>query len=121
MDLTLQKNSSDKVIKNYEDHRIYVDEAVYDHNLIISRDKIIMWDIENINNITFDSLSDALKEEPEILIIGTGEKSVLPDINLMNRFFDQGIGIEFMKTEAACKTFNVLASEDRRVIAALFV
>ncbi len=121
MDLTLQKNSSEKVIKNYENHLIYINDDIYDHNLIISKEKIILWNISDVTNIMFDDLNDAVKEDPEIIIIGSGEEPILPNISLMNKFFELGIGLEFMKTEAACKTFNVLSSEDRKVVAALFI
>ena len=78
MDLTLQKNSSDKIIKNYENHMIYIDKNQYDYNIFVSKD-------------------------------------------LIAKLHTKNIGIEFMSTEAACKTFNILLQEDRNVIAGLVV
>ena len=121
MDLTLQKNSSDKIIKNYENHMIYIDKDQYDFNIFVSKDFITKWLISDINKIVINDLDNIIKFNPEIIIIGTGIDPILPKIEVITKLYDKNIGIEFMSTEAACKTFNVLLQEDRNVIAGLIV
>tara|TARA_B100000212_G_scaffold336590_1_gene310140 strand:- start:137 stop:502 length:366 start_codon:yes stop_codon:yes gene_type:complete len=121
MDLTLQKNSSDKIIKNYENREIYIDKDKYNSNIFVSKDFVIKWPISDINKIVIDDLSDVLKYKPEILIIGTGVNPILPRTEIITYLHNDNIGVEFMSTDAACKTFNVLLQEDRNVIAGLVV
>ncbi len=121
MDLTLQKNSSDKIIKNYENHIIYIDKDKYDSNIFVSKDFVIKWQIFDINEIVKDDLNDVLEYKPEILIIGTGLHPILPRTDIITQLHSNNIGVEFMSTDAACKTFNVLLQEDRNVIAGLVV
>ena len=121
MDLTLQKNSSDKIIKNYENHKIYIDKDKYDFNIFVSKDFIMKWSLEDINKIVMNDIDDILKFNPEILIIGTGVQPILPKKEIITQLYNNNIGVEFMSTDAACKTFNVLLHEDRNVIAGLVV
>ena len=121
MDLTLQKNTSDKIIKNYENHTIYIDKSKYDFNIFVSKDFVIKWSISEINNIVIDDLSDIIKYNPEIILIGTGLQPILPKSEIINQLHNSNVGVEFMSTDAACKTFNVLLQEDRNVIAGLVV
>ena len=121
MDLTLQKNSSDKIIKNYENHMIYIDKNQYDYNIFVSKDLIAKWPISNINKIVINDLNNIIRLNPEIIIIGTGADPILPKTEIIAKLHNKNIGIEFMSTDAACKTFNILLQEDRNVIAGLVV
>ncbi|HSG64427.1 MAG TPA: MTH938/NDUFAF3 family protein, partial [Gammaproteobacteria bacterium] len=67
-----------------------------------------------------EDLEPAITMRPEVLLLGTGARLVLPIVNLMQLLGERGIGLEIMDTPAACRTYNVLAHEHRRVVAALF-
>ena len=121
MDLTLQKNSSKNIIQNYEDNKIYVDGKKYPYNLIITEDGVERWEINNLEQLSFDSLKHIIDKKPDIIILGTGDQATLPNQDIINKVSDNGVGIEFMTTKSACKTFNVLLAEDRKVIALLIV
>ena len=74
----------------------------------------------------FDSLSEAdfaylLPLQPEILLLGTGARLRFPHPRLYRQLTDARIAVEFMDTPAACRTYNILASEDRRVVAAILL
>ena len=58
---------------------------------------------------------------PEVVIIGTGKTLTFPPPQLTVGLQSQGIGVEIMAHDAACRTFNILLAEDRRVIAALIM
>jgi uncharacterized protein len=62
-----------------------------------------------------------LEYAPNIVVIGTGEKHKFPHPSLLRPLIDARIGYEIMDTAAACRTYNVLASEARRVCVALVV
>jgi uncharacterized protein len=66
----------------------------------------------------FDAL---LQDKPELVIFGSGPRLRFPSAALLQGLIAQGIGFESMDTAAACRTYNVLASEGRTVVAALLL
>jgi uncharacterized protein len=75
---------------------------------------------------TAQALSEAHFEQicafkPELVIFGSGARQQFVHPRLYQSLIAAGIGIETMDTLAACRTYNVLASEDRHVIAALII
>jgi uncharacterized protein len=59
--------------------------------------------------------------EPELVLVGSGPRQVFPEPSFGAQFLRENIGYEVMDTGAACRTFNVLVSEGRRVVAALLL
>jgi len=75
---------------------------------------------------SFDALSEAhfeyfLELRPEVLLLGTGGTQRFAHPRLYRALIDAGIGVECMNTPAACRTFNILVAEDRKVIAAILL
>jgi uncharacterized protein len=62
-----------------------------------------------------------LEFEPEVVLLGTGRRQTFPAAEFGARFLQSGIGFEVMDTGAACRTFNILVSEHRRVVALLLL
>jgi uncharacterized protein len=90
-------------------------------NLIVSAERVIPeWPAQSPPTLGLEDLAAVLELEPEIILIGTGEDASLPNIELMGALAARGIGLEFMTTPAACRTYNVLVHEQRRVVVALF-
>jgi len=67
------------------------------------------------------SLAVGCRLESDIVIIGTGDRQTFPAASALRPLVEAGIGFEVMHTRAACRTFNILLSEGRRVGALLFV
>ena len=59
------------------------------------------------------------ERDPEVVIIGTGARHVFPPHGLVAPLMRDGIGVEIMSTSAACRTYNILGAEGRRVVALL--
>jgi uncharacterized protein len=109
------------VIREWEHGRLRIGENWFEGNLIISVDRIITdWPVDAPEQVDFASLQPAIDFAPEIILLGTGLKRLLPDVDLMASLAAEGIGLETMDTPAACRTFNVLLHEQRRVVAVLF-
>jgi uncharacterized protein len=68
-----------------------------------------------------DDLAPALELNPQILLLGTGKTHCFPPAELMGAVLKQNVGLEVMTTDAACRTYNVLVSEGRSVVAALII
>ena len=74
----------------------------------------------------FDELSEAhfayfVALKPDVLLLGTGATQRFPHPRLYRALTDAGIGVECMDTPAACRTYNILVAEDRKVVAAILL
>jgi uncharacterized protein len=69
--------------------------------------------------LTAEQLDQLLALAPQVLLLGTGRRALLPRPALLLPFSQRGVGVEIMTTAAACRTYNVLAAEGRRVVAVL--
>ena len=79
------------------------------------------WNYQNVTDFTPDSFKLILDQRPELVILGTGEKLTFPNQAALATFHQVGIGVEVMNTSSACRTFNVLVSENRFVIAGFLI
>ena len=79
------------------------------------------WAPDSVDEINAGHLEVIAELQPEVLLIGTGETLVFPDTQLTIQLMEKGIGVEVMDTAAACRTYNVLMHELRRVALALVV
>jgi len=114
-------SSAVNLIRAYEPGRIRVAERWVAGNVIVGPDHIIeAWTTVAPTALTVADLAPALALEPTILIVGLGQERAQPDVELMAALAARSVGLELMSTPAACRTFNVLLQEQRRVVAALF-
>ena len=79
---------------------------------------ILPRDLASVDASHFERL---LELSPEIVILGTGERQQFIDSSFAQILAQQRVGFEIMDTGAACRSFNILAAEDRAVIGALFM
>jgi uncharacterized protein len=99
---------------------VRVNQDYFKKPFIISGKRIVPeWNIESVDDINEESLQKIFDFDPEVVLIGTGSTQVFLPPNVQVHFFRRNIGFEVMTTDAACRTFNVLASEGRHVVGAL--
>ncbi len=109
-------------IRGFSPGRLRVNDLVIDRHAVITPDQIIAdWSPADAERVALGDLELVLALEPEVILLGTGLHARLPDLRLATEIMRRGIGFEAMTTEAACRTFNILAAEYRRVAAALLV
>jgi uncharacterized protein len=114
--------SSANVIRAWEQGRILVGQDWIDGHLIVSADRVVRdWALADPARIAVTDLAAAIELGPEIIVLGTGFEPPFPDTELMAALAAQSIGLEIMTTPAACRTYNVLLHEQRRVAAALCI
>ena len=107
-------------IRKYDDEKIIINDRGFDSSLIICPDQVIEhWQPRSIESLALEHVDELLTLKPEIAIIGTGSKLVFPSVEVYSSLIQQGIGVEIMDTGAACRTYNILMSEGRRVVAGL--
>jgi len=113
---------SNVTIRHVEPGAIKVGDKVVRDNIALTADEIIQeWQASVIEELTENDFEPLLTSEPELILLGTGPLSVFPPRELVFSLARRGIGLETMDTAAACRTFNILISEGRRVAAVLIV
>lgn len=121
MKLTLEASAAN-LIRAWEPGAVRIGADWLRGHLIVSSQHIIRdWAVTAPEALQAHDLKPAVDLSPKIIILGTGDQMVLPDVHLMNELASQGIGLEIMDTPAACRTYNVLVHEHREVVAALFI
>lgn len=90
-------------------------------SLLIVPSGIYAWPVANFAEVGAGSLERVLAEAAQIdvLLLGTGVRQQFPARGLRDVLAGAGLGLEFMDTGAACRTYNVLLAEERAVAAAL--
>jgi uncharacterized protein len=119
MKLTDETQPGTNFIRAHEPGEIRIGEQSIRSNCIVTADRILEWPVQSIASLTLADLEPVIALAPEIVILGSGETQRFPDPQLLGAILSRGIGCEVMNTGAACRTYNVLVSEDRKVAAAL--
>ncbi|MBI5041973.1 MAG: Mth938-like domain-containing protein [Gammaproteobacteria bacterium] len=115
-------NDARYLIRAYAPGRVTVNEDALTRSLIVSAEQLIRdWPPQGFEELTPVHLRTVIELRPEILLLGTGAQLRFPHPSLLAELHSQGIGIEVMDTAAACRTYNILVSEGRRVAAALLM
>jgi uncharacterized protein len=122
MKFSLDPNPGGHRIQGYEPGRIRIDAAIYQRSLVVMADLLLPdWEPDRIQQLTARHVTELAQHQPELVLVGTGARQVFPEPRLFLSLMDLGIGYEIMDTAAACRTYNILAGEGRRVLGALFV
>ncbi len=101
---------------------IRIGETEYRQNLIVTPDAIVTgWAPAGFAALTEVEFAALLQHDPELVLLGTGTVQRFPHPRLLQALTKARIGVEAMDTRAACRTFNILVAEDRRVVAALML
>ena len=121
MQFTREQNSA-ITVRQVEPGQLRIGNDLVRTNVLLTADREIRkWAIENIEQLSESDLDAILQAAPEMIVVGTGWRSVFPQRELVFALARRGIGFETMDTPAACRTFNILINEGRRAAAALIV
>ncbi|CAG1009708.1 hypothetical protein BURK2_03917 [Burkholderiales bacterium] len=110
------------VIRAYGADHILVDEQRHTTSLVLTPEHMLEnWAPCGFGALTAADFQAILALHPEIVVLGTGAHQRFPSPALLRPLIDARIGCEVMDTGAACRTYNILAAEGRRVAAALML
>jgi uncharacterized protein len=120
MDVTPLIPADRQVIDSYGRGSFRVSGVAYDGAILVFRDATRVWPAPPLEALTFEDFAPVCAHgDVEILLIGCGRRMALLPKDLRLRLKAAGIAADAMDTGAACRTYNVLLAEDRRVAAAL--
>lgn len=91
-------------------------------SLVVLPDQLLLdWSPARFEELAASHLQELLALRPEIVLLGTGEHQRFPRPEITRPLVDAGIGVEIMTVQAACRTYNILVAEQRKVAAALLL
>lgn len=94
----------------------------FERPIVVTPDEVRSdWPVQDFRALDESHFAWFLPLKPEVLLLGTGARLCFPHPRLYRELTDARIAVETMDTPAACRTYNILVSEDRKVVAAIFL
>ncbi len=122
MRFTLEAGAAGNLIRSYSGEEIRIGERVVRESCILTATELLTsWGPQSFAQFTSAHLEALIALAPEVVIVGTGMTQQFAPLEIRQALARHGIGLEAMQLGAACRTFNVLVQEERRVAAALFL
>lgn len=122
MILSEDHNSAVYQIKSFSTNTIKINNNTYHRSLIISPNHLVTdWKPTSIATLTDEDLLLLLTCKPDIILLGTGERSIIPPAKKLATLFEKQFQCECMSTPSACRTYAVLSAEGRNVVAGLLL
>jgi len=121
LDITPLVPEDRQIVQSYGTGRFKVSRIEYQGSIIVLPGRTLSWHIAKHDDINIKNLAAVIEEEPriEILLIGCGQIMQLLPRELTDACRREGLAVDAMDTGAACRTYNILAAEGRRVAAGL--
>ena len=122
MDLQLENDPLGYRVGSFVNNTITIGKVRYTTSLIVTPGKVVRdWPPQHPGGLTIDDFGIILALEPELILVGTGNALRFPDSVILKGVIRAGIGIDFMDSRAACRTYNILAAEGRHVAAGIII
>lgn len=122
MKLHLTKAEGNNLITAYQAGEVSINHQRYQQSLIVCPDAVNTdWQVENFEKLTEAHFAAIAAHNPEVIVLGTGDQHHFVHPRLTQALTNQGLSVECMRTDAACRTYNILMSEGRHVVAALIL
>lgn len=119
---TAQRGGNSYLIRAASANEIAVGEHKIATSAILGGAQMVLdWPPRRVEDLRPEHLAAALELKPEVILLGTGARQHFPDPEVLAPAYNAGVGIEIMDTPAACRTYNILLEEGRRVVAALIL
>ena len=122
MKFSLEPASGTYLIRGYSASELRIGAERVTGSCIVSSEQLITeWAPASFAELSIEHLPPVFAVAPELVLLGTGPQQQFAPPALRAEFLSRGVGLEVMQLGAACRTFNVLVQEGRRVVAALFL
>ena len=119
--LTAETPQGRQVVQGFRPGGFTIGGVRHDSSVLVHPQGTVAWEVERLEQLTVETLDPLLEVEPavEILLVGAGDRFAPAPPALRANLRARGVSLEAMDTKAACRTYNLLVAEDRRVAAAL--
>jgi uncharacterized protein len=115
-------NQPYQTVTAYDESSVEINAIVFKHSLIVLPElPPIVWTVNSFADLTEDHFKTIAAFHPDVVILGTGAKQQFSHPKLTACLINQRIGVECMDSQAACRTYNILMTEGRKVALALIM
>ena len=121
MKFTQQRPEGINLIRRYGADFIALGDAEIRESCLIMASEFSPWAPRSVDELTVEHFQALFALRPEVVVLSTGARQVFPRAALRAEFATRKIGLEVMEIGAACRTYNVLVSEERRALAAILL
>lgn len=122
MQLHLERPDHDYFLRGADGDHALVNQRRLETSFVIAPDRLVEgWAVRDVRTMTAVDLEPLLSLNPELVVLGSGARQDFPPPDVLGACLSRGIGLETMTNAAAARTFNVLASEGRRVVAGFVI
>ncbi len=122
MKFTQETDIQGNLIQAYRPGAVVIGGRTLEHSLVVTRERLIeAWRPRTAQELAANDLHCLLDLDLEVALLGTGATQIFPAPATLRPIIEHGIGLEVMDTAAACRTYNILIAEGRRVAAALLM
>ena len=120
--LTEQRNEQQLFVRKADATAVVVIDRVFSTSLLLSTTEAVGdFPARTVDQLDAAAVEKILALQPEVVLLGTGTRVIFPAQAVLGAFLKRGIGLETMDNAAAARTFNVLAGEGRKVVAAFLL
>ena len=118
MQLTEHPNENQFFLRQADATSVTVVDRRLQHSFAVSATQIIEnLPVHALAALDRSAIGNILALNPEVVLLGTGERAIFPPQAVLAEFLKRGIGLETMDNAAAARTFNVLVGEGRQAVA----
>ncbi len=122
MRFTQESSSAIHLIRAYAAGELRINDDIYRETVIVNATSVLrLPEVHTPADLSASHVSSILALDPELVLLGSGVKQIFPAASFRAQFLSAGIGFEVMDTGAACRTFNVLLSEQGRAASLLIL
>jgi uncharacterized protein len=122
MKFTLESSSRVNLVRAYSRAELRIGEEQVRSSCLVAADRLITdWPPAQFDALRLEHLQAIFDLEPEVVLLGTGERQRFPPADIRSAFAARRVGLEVMDLGAACRTYNILVQEERHAVAALFL
>jgi uncharacterized protein len=121
MKLQIVQDDGAYQIQRVDLHSVTINGKIYSHSIIVMPESINEWAVPRFDALNVAHFQQLCALRPQVVLLGTGKKIRFPPPDLLVPLINEGIGVEVMDTQAACRTYMILMADGRKVAAALLI
>ena len=121
MKLHLATHPGQQLFSGYGPGYVVVNGVRHERSVLVTPQAVTEWRVGGFEALTAADFGFIGESKPEIVILGTGATQRFPAPELARALAASGAGVEVMDSKAACRTYNILVAEGRKVVAAILM
>ena len=111
-----------QTVTGYDDQAVEINAQRFDYSLTVLPERAPQrWDVPHFEALTAEHFEQIERELPDVVILGTGARQRFVHPRLLAPLSARRVGVECMDSKAACRTYNILMQEGRKVTLALII